>query len=47
MLTKSLQDDIITPGTSTVDYIQDLDSVNLQDFRLSQTQRQVNAFIMS
>ena len=31
--------DIITPGTSTVDHIRDLDSESLQDFRLSQTQR--------
>ena len=36
--------DIITPGTSTVDHIRDLDSESLQDFRLSQTQRQINAF---
>ena len=35
--------DIITPGTSTVDHIRDLDSESLQDFRLSQTQRQINA----
>ena len=31
--------DIITPETSTVDHIRDLDSESLQDFRLSQTQR--------
>ena len=39
--------DIITPGTSTVDYIQDLDTESLQDFSVSQTQRQINAFNMS
>lgn len=39
--------DIITPGTSTVDHIRDLDTESLQDFRPSQTQRRVNAFIMS
>ncbi len=31
--------EIITPGTSTVDYIQDLDTECLQDFSSSQTQR--------
>jgi len=39
--------DIITPGTSTVDYIRDLDTERLQDFSVSQTQRRVNAFNMS
>ncbi len=39
--------DIITPGASTVDYIRDLDTESLQDFSVSQTQRRVNAFIMS
>ena len=36
--------DIITPGTSTVDHIRDLDTERLQDFSVSQTQRQINAF---
>ena len=39
--------DIITPGTSTVDHIQDLDTERLQDSSSSQTQRQINAFYMS
>ena len=37
--------DIITPGTSTVDHIRDLDTERLQDSSSSQTQRQINAFI--
>ena len=36
--------DIITPGTSTVDHIRDLDTERLQDSSSSQTQRQINAF---
>ena len=39
--------DIITPGTSTVDHIRDLDTERLQDSSSSQTQRQINAFYMS
>ena len=43
MLTRSPQEDIITPGTSTVDHIRD-NNYEFARFDSSQTQRQINAF---
>ena len=37
--------DTITPGTSTVGYVQDYDCFEFARFDTSQTQRRVNAFI--
>ena len=39
--------DIITPGTSTVAEFKTIMTVNVRDYSASQTERQVNAFIMS
>ncbi len=39
--------DIITPGASTVAEFKTIKAVNLRDSSSSQTERQVNAFIMS
>ena len=46
MYKRNPQRDIITPGTSTVAKFKTV-IVNLLDYRESQTERQVNAFIMS
>ena len=43
----SRESDKITPGTSTVATFETLTMKLCENFRLSQTQRQVNAFIMS
>ena len=43
----SYEADIITPGASTVATFKTLILIFLEDFRPSQTQRQVNAFNMS
>ena len=41
------RNDIITPGTSTVAKFKTIMTLNLRDSKLSQTERQVNALIMS
>lgn len=47
MLTRSPRAGYITPGTSTVAKFKTKHFCDLLDYRPSQTQRQVNAFIMS
>ena len=41
------RNDIITPGASTVAKFKTIMTLNLRDSKLSQTERQVNALIMS
>lgn len=41
------RNDIITPGASTIAMFKTIMTLNLRDSKLSQTERQVNAFIMS